>query len=89
MKLLSMSIYKFFLLIYIVIASVMLGGVAGFLVIYPFLQILFGQLGDNFQYDQMIHNFVYAFVMCAISYCFHINWKRYIRHIQTKVVNHI
>jgi len=82
MQLLKKIAYKFFLLTYTVIASLLLGGFAGFLVIYPFLQILFGQLGDNYQYDQMIHNFVYVFVIFAICYCFQINWKRYIRHMQ-------
>ena len=80
------TLYKFFLFIYIVVASVLLGGLAGFLVIYPLLQVLLGQLGENYRYDQMIHYFVYAFVLCAISYCFHINWKRYISHTQKDTV---
>ena len=86
MKLFKKTVYKFFLLIYTVVASVMLGGLAGFLVIYPFLQIIFGQLGDNYEYDQMIHYFVYAFVILAIGYCFHINWKRYIMHTQKEAI---
>jgi len=86
MKMFNKTVYKFFLLLYAVVASVLLGGLAGFLVIYPFLQILFGQLGDNYRYDQMIHYFVYAFVFCAICYCFHINWKRFTSHIQKDTV---
>ena len=80
------TLYKCFLLIYTVIASVLLGGLAGFLVLYPFLQILFDKLGSDYRYDQMIHYFVYAFVMCAIGYCFHFNWKRYISNTQKEVV---
>ena len=53
------TLYKIFLLMYTIVASVLLGGLAGFLVIYPLLQLLFGQLGGNYQYDQMIHYFVY------------------------------
>ena len=83
------TLYKCFLLIYTVIASVLLGGLAGFLVLYPFLQILFDKLGSDYRYDQMIHYFVYAFVMCAIGYCFHFNWKRYISHTQEEGLKHI
>jgi hypothetical protein len=80
------TLHKCFLLIYTVVASVILGGLAGFLVLYPLLQILFDKLGSNYRYDQMIHYFVYAFVMCAIGYCFHYNWKRYISHTQKELV---
>ncbi len=82
-------LYKFFLLIYTIVASVLLGGLAGFLVIYPLLQVLFDTLGSDYKYDQMIHYVVYAFVIFAIGYCLHVNWKRYIGHMQKETLKHI
>ncbi|UCH80906.1 MAG: hypothetical protein JSW20_14390 [Nitrospiraceae bacterium] len=77
-------IHRCFLLVYTVVASVLLGGLIGFLLVYPFLQILFDALGNEYKYDQMIHYFVYFIVILSIGYCFQINWKRFQKHTRKK-----
>ena len=83
------TVQKYLLLIYAIVSSVLFGGFVGFLIIYPFLQILFDKLDIYFGYDEpaWINYLIYAAVILSIAICSYINRKRYFRHLERKGLN--
>lgn len=83
------TIQKYLLLIYAIVSSVLFGGFVGFLIIYPFLQILFDELGIYYGYDEpaWVNYLIYATVVLSIAICSYINRKRYFRHLERKGLN--
>ncbi len=83
------TIQKYLLLIYAIVSSVLFGGFVGFLIIYPFLQILFDELGIYYGYDEpaWVNYLIYAVVILSIVICSYINRKRYFRHLERKGLN--
>ncbi len=83
------AIQKYLLLIYAIVSSVLFGGFIGFLIIYPFLQILFDELGIYYGYDEpaWVNYLIYAAVILSIVICSYINRKRYFRHLERKGLN--
>ncbi len=71
---------------YAIISSIFLGGLVGFLIVYPFLQILIDKLGINYGYDdpQWIHYLIYAIVVLFIIIFICFNKRRYVKHVQIK-----
>jgi len=83
------TIQKYLLLIYAIVSSVLFGGFVGFLIIYPFLQILFDKLDVYYGYDEpvWVNYLIYAAVILSIAICSYINRKRYFRHLERKGLN--
>jgi ABC-type phosphate transport system permease subunit len=83
------TIQKYLLLIYAIVSSVLFGGFVGFLIIYPFLQILFDKLDVYYGYDEpaWVNYLIYAAVILSIAICSYINRKRYFRHLERKELN--
>jgi ABC-type phosphate transport system permease subunit len=83
------TIQKYLLLIYAIVSSVLFGGFVGFLIIYPFFQILFDKLDSYFGYDEpaWVNYLIYAAVILSIAICSYINRKRYFRHLKRKGLN--
>lgn len=80
------KIHKCLLLLYAIASSVLFGGFVGFLIIYPFLQILFDKLDIYYGYDEpaWVNYLIYAAVMLSIAICSYINRRRYFRHLKRK-----
>ncbi len=76
------TVYKYLLFAYALLSSVFLGSLVGFLVIYPFLQILL----DSFAYDksEWVNYSVYFIVALSISFFFYINIKRYSKQVRKR-----
>lgn len=70
--------YKYLLLAYAVVSSVFLGGLIGFLIINPIMQIVL----DRYGYYEL--RWVYLAVILSIVIFMYINWKRYLRHLREK-----
>jgi ABC-type phosphate transport system permease subunit len=77
---------RYLLLLYAVLSSVFLGGFIGFLIIYPFLQVLFDRLGIHYSVDDppWVNYMIYAMVLVSIAVCMMINRRRYLKHIRQK-----
>jgi ABC-type phosphate transport system permease subunit len=78
--------FRYLLLLYAVVSSVFLGGFIGFLIIYPFLQVLFDTLGIFYSVDDppWVNYMIYAMVLISIAVCMMINRRRYLKHIKQK-----
>jgi hypothetical protein len=78
------TIYKYLLLAYALLSSIFLGGLIGFLIIYPFLQILSDKLESNYGYDstQALNYLVYPMVILTILVFMYINLKRYLKYVR-------
>ncbi len=76
------TVYKYLLFVYALLSSVFLGGMVGFLIIYPFLQILL----DGFSYgkSEWVNYSVYFIVALSISVFFYINIKRYSAQVRRR-----
>ncbi|MBI5740712.1 MAG: hypothetical protein HZA16_08320 [Nitrospirae bacterium] len=82
----NIRIYKYLLLVYALTSGVFLGGLTGFLIIYPVLQIVFDRLGINYGYDEprWINYLIYSIVVLTIAVFVFINWRRYLRHLRKR-----
>ena len=80
------AIYKYLLLAYAFLSSIFLGGLIGFLIIYPFLQILSDKLESSYGYNstQALNYLVWPVVILSILVFMYINWKRYLRYIKKR-----
>lgn len=72
------TIFKYLLLIYAFTSSIFLGGLIGFLIINPILQIVLEKYG---YYET---RWTYLAVLLSIAIFMYINWKRYLRHLRKK-----
>ena len=78
------AIYKYLLLAYALLSSIFLGGLFGFLIIYPFLQILSHKLEISYGYDstQALNYLVYPVVILTILVFMYVNVKRYLKYVR-------
>jgi len=71
-------LYKYLLFAYAISSSIFLGGLIGFLVINPILQIVLEKRG----YYEL--RWAYLAVVLSIAAFMYINWKRYVGHLRKK-----
>jgi len=79
-------LHKYLLFAYALFSSVFLGGLIGFLVIYPMLQILFDKLGINYGYNapRWVDYLVFVSITLSIVIFIYVNWKRYLKQLRRK-----
>ena len=85
-NMINKTVYRYLLVAYALISSLFIGALTGFIILYPFLQILFDTLGIRYGYDasQTFDFSIYSMVIISTSICLYINRKRYVKHVQKR-----